>query len=82
MHLSLVDFFEAFVAAMRPDFSEPGPYKTETVRNLIRAATERDAILKEALLSLPDRIAPEEQDSLRAWIRELMPGESIRVGHR
>lgn len=81
MHLSLVDFFEAFVAAMSPHFSEPSPYKTETVRGLIRSATERDAILKEALLSLPDRIAPEEQNALRSWIRELMPGESIRVGH-
>jgi hypothetical protein len=82
MHLTLVDFFEAFVAATSPDFSEPNPYKTETVRTLIRAATERDAILKEALLGLPDRIAPEEQESLRKWIREVMPGESVRVGYR
>ncbi|OIW32279.1 hypothetical protein CONLIGDRAFT_264658 [Coniochaeta ligniaria NRRL 30616] len=80
MHLSLVDFFEAFVSLMRPGLTDYSAYKVETVRGLLREATAEDAELRAALLSLPDRIVPEEADELRRWIREVLPGEAVRVG--
>ncbi|KAJ9142959.1 hypothetical protein NKR23_g6854 [Pleurostoma richardsiae] len=81
MHLSLVDFFEALVSVTR--VAEPRtPYLTETLRALLRSATEDDAELREALASLPDRTVPEEADLLRAWLREVMPASPTRVnGH-
>jgi len=82
MHLSLVDFFEAFVSLMRPGLTEYSAYKVETIRSVLREATAQDADLKKALLSLPDRIVPEEADELRRWIREVLPGEAIRIGGR
>jgi len=80
MHLSLVDFFEGFVSLMRPGLTEYSPYKVETVRALLREATTQDAELRAALLSLPDRIVPEEAEELRRWLREVLPGEAVRVG--
>jgi hypothetical protein len=80
MHLSLVDFFEGFVSLMRPGLTEYSAYKVETVRGLLRDATAQDAELRAALLSLPDRIVPEEADELRRWIREVLPGEAVRIG--
>ncbi|KAB5532507.1 hypothetical protein GE09DRAFT_1040268 [Coniochaeta sp. 2T2.1] len=82
MHLSLVDFFEAFVSLMRPGLTDYSAYKVETVRGLLGKATAQDADLKQALLSLPDRIVPEEAEEVRTWIREVMPGEAVRVGGR
>ncbi|KAH8912678.1 hypothetical protein BR93DRAFT_922652 [Coniochaeta sp. PMI_546] len=82
MHLSLVNFFEAFVSLMRPGLTDYSAYKVETVRGLLREATAQDAELRAALLSLPDRIVPEEADELRRWIQEVLPGEAVRVGGR
>jgi hypothetical protein len=82
MHLSLVDFFEAFVSLMRPGVTEYSAYKVETIRSLLREATGQDPELKAALLSLPDRIVPEEADEVRSWIREVLPGEAVRVAGR
>ena len=77
MHLSLVDFFEAFVSLMRvTDYSA---LKLETVRAIIAEATADDAVLKEALLSLPERTVEEEADDLRRWLQEVMPGETVHV---
>ncbi|KAK3361224.1 hypothetical protein B0T24DRAFT_562819 [Lasiosphaeria ovina] len=77
MHLSLVDFFEAFVSLMR--VTEYSAHKVEVARALLCEAIEDDLVLKEALLSLPERIVPEEADDLRRWLQEVMPGEAIRV---
>jgi hypothetical protein len=77
MALSLVDFFESFVSIMRVT-----PYsaaKVETIRGLLRDATAADQGLRAALLSLPDRTVPEEADDLRRWLREVLPGGSVRV---
>lgn len=82
MHLALVDFFEGFVSLMRPGLTEYSAYKVETVRGLLREATARDAELRAALLSLPDRMVPEEAEDVRRWIREVMPAESVRVDGR
>ena len=80
MHLSLVDFFEAFVSITR--VTEYSSYKIETIRQLLREATEDDNVLKAALESLPDRTVPEEADALRSWLREIMPQQGTRVsGH-
>jgi len=78
MHLSLVDFFEAFVSVMR--LAEYSPQKTEAVRTLVRDATAADPVLRDALLTLPERTVPEEADALRRWLQEVMPGAPIRVG--
>lgn len=82
MHLSLVDFFEGFISLMRPGLTEYSAYKAETVRGLLREATAQDAELRAAVLSLPDRIVPEEADGLRRWIREVLPDEAVRVDGR
>jgi hypothetical protein len=80
MRLSLVDFFEAFVSLMRvTDYST---YKVETIRSLVREAAAADSHLKDALLTLPDRTVPEEADDLRRWLREIMPGEAVRIDGR
>lgn len=86
MHLNLVEFLEGFVSLMRV---APGrsPYKVETLRALLREATAADnddgGALRAALLGLPDRTVPEEADDLRLWLREVLPGEAVRVagGH-
>ncbi|KAK3389457.1 hypothetical protein B0H63DRAFT_99256 [Podospora didyma] len=80
MHLSLVDFFEAFVTLMR--VTEHSSYKVDTVRAILAQATADDAVLKEALLTLPERIIQDEADDVRRWLREVMPGEAIRVALR
>lgn len=82
MHLSLIDFFEAFVTLMRPGVTEYSAYKVETIRSLLREATSQDAELKQLLLSLPDRMVPEETDQVRRWIGEVLPGEPVRVAGR
>ncbi|KAK3688641.1 hypothetical protein B0T22DRAFT_160263 [Podospora appendiculata] len=80
MHLSLVDFFEVFVSLMR--VTEFSSYKLDTVRAMVRQATATDPVLKEALVSLPERTVPEEADELRRWLQEIMPGETVRVALR
>lgn len=80
MHRSLVDFFETFVSLMR--VTERSPPKAETMRALIREATAGDGVLREALLSLPDRTVEEEAEALREWLREVMPGETVRLAMR
>ncbi|KAK1765857.1 hypothetical protein QBC33DRAFT_454292 [Phialemonium atrogriseum] len=85
MHLNLVEFMEGFVSLMRVA-PERSPYKVETLRALLRGATADEdggAALRAALLGLPDRTVPEEADDLRLWLREVLPGEAVRVagGH-
>lgn len=77
MALSRVDFFEAFVSVLR--VTPYSPAKVEAIRALLRDATAGDEILRQALVSLPDRTVPEEAEDLRRWLREVLPGESIRV---
>jgi hypothetical protein len=72
MHLSLIDFFETLVSVMR--VAEYSNYKMSTLRQLLRDATGGDQELKAAILSLPDRIVPEESELLRGYIREVMTG--------
>ncbi|GAB1318494.1 DNA mismatch repair protein HSM3 N-terminal domain-containing protein [Madurella fahalii] len=80
MHLSLVDFFETFVGLMRVTGRSPG--KVETMRAVLGEATAGDEVLREALLSLPDRTVEEEAEPLREWLREVMPGEAVRLAMR
>jgi len=80
MHLNLVDFFELFVGLMR--VTEHSAHKLETVRAMVAEAAAEDEALKEALLTLPDRTVEEEAESLRGWLREIMPRESVRLAVR
>jgi hypothetical protein len=80
MHLSLVDFFEALVSLMR--VTEPSALKVETLRALLGEATAGDDVLRDALLSLPDRTVEEEAEDLRRWLLEVMPGEAVRLAIR
>jgi len=78
MHLSLVDFFEALVSVLRVA-DRRAPPVIETLRALLRDATADDPVLRRALLTLHERTVPEEADSVRAWVRELMPDVPTRV---
>lgn len=69
MHLSLVDFFEALVSLLR--VSEHSALKVETLRGVLGEAIEGDEVLREALLTLPDRTVEEEAEGLRRWLGEL-----------
>ncbi|KAK4121464.1 hypothetical protein N657DRAFT_657563 [Parathielavia appendiculata] len=80
MHLSLVDFFEALVSLMR--VTEQSPLKVETLRAVLGEATAGDEVLREALLSLPDRTVEEEAEDLRSWLVDVMPGEEVRLAMR
>ncbi|KAK4238744.1 hypothetical protein C8A03DRAFT_14812 [Achaetomium macrosporum] len=80
MHLSLVDFFETLVSLMR--VTEYSALKVETLRAILSEATAGDEVLREALLSLPDRTVEEEADDLRSWLQEVMPGEAMRLAMR
>lgn len=77
MHLSLVDFFEAFVSLMR--VTEYSAAKMAVLKALVVEATAGDAALKEALLTLPERTVDEEAEALRRWLQEIMPGEMVRM---
>ncbi|KAK0641959.1 hypothetical protein B0T16DRAFT_461982 [Cercophora newfieldiana] len=80
MHLSWVYFFEAFLSLMR--VTEHSEYKLETIRAIVAEAAAGDQVLKEALLTLPDRTVEEEAEGLRRWLLEVMPGESVRLAVR
>ncbi|KAK4155390.1 hypothetical protein C8A00DRAFT_31814 [Chaetomidium leptoderma] len=80
MHLSLVDFVETLVSLMR--VTEDSSLKVETLRAILSEATAGDEVLREALLSLPDRTVEEEGEDLRRWLREVMPGEAVRLAMR
>ncbi|KAL2138808.1 hypothetical protein VTI28DRAFT_6214 [Corynascus sepedonium] len=80
MHLSLVDFFETLVSLTR--VTQPSEAKVETLRAILAEAMAGDEVLKEALLTLPDRTVEEEAEDLRNWLRELMPMESVRLAVR
>jgi hypothetical protein len=79
MHLSLVDFFETLVALMR--VTEASAAKLETLRAVVGEAVAGDEVLRDALLSLPDRTVEEEAEDLRRWLGEVMPGE-VRLAVR
>ncbi|KAK3306366.1 uncharacterized protein B0T15DRAFT_509753 [Chaetomium strumarium] len=80
MHLSLVDFFETLVSLMR--VTEHSALEMDTLRAILSEATARDEVLREALLTLPDRTVEEEADDLRRWLLEVMPGEAVRLAMR
>jgi hypothetical protein len=80
MHLSLVDFFEALLALMR--VTEPSDLKLQTLRAVVGEAVAEDEVLREALLTLPDRTVEEEAEDLTRWLREVMPGEEVRMAVR
>ncbi|KAK4034778.1 hypothetical protein C8A01DRAFT_18476 [Parachaetomium inaequale] len=80
MHLSLVDFFETLVSLLR--VTEDSTLKTETLRAMLGEATGGDAVLRDALLSLPERTVEVEAEDLRRWLREVMPGETVGLAVR
>lgn len=80
MHLSLVDFFEALVSLLR--VTAYSADKVETLRAVLGEATAGDEVLREALLSLPDRTVEEEAEDLRRWLREVMPGDAVPLAMR
>lgn len=80
MHLTVVDFFEAFLALM--GLTDRSVYKLDTIRAMVAEAVAGDSKLKEALLTLPDRTVEEEADGLRRWLREVMPGEAVQLAVR
>ncbi|KAK3502225.1 hypothetical protein B0T13DRAFT_460016 [Neurospora crassa] len=71
MHLSLIDFFEAFVGLMR--VTPHSEDKVNIVKEVVREAVADDQLLRESLEGLPDRTVDEERDELRGWVREVMP---------
>ncbi|KAK4458254.1 hypothetical protein QBC42DRAFT_349761 [Cladorrhinum samala] len=79
MHLSLVDFFEAFVSLMR--VAEHSAFKVEVTKSLLEEALKdgRDEVLKGALVTLPDRTVEEEADGLRRWLEAVMLGAGGEV---
>ncbi|KAL1836136.1 hypothetical protein VTJ49DRAFT_5547 [Mycothermus thermophilus] len=84
MHLSLVDFFEALVSLLRvapcrtateAGAGASGTEVVETLRVVLAEAMAGDQMLREALLSLPDRTVEEEAEDLKRWLGDLLPGE-------
>jgi hypothetical protein len=80
MHLSLVDFFETLVSLLR--VTEHSTLKTETLRAMLGEATAGDQVLRDALLSLPERTVEVEAEDLRRWLGEVMPGETVGLAVR
>jgi hypothetical protein len=66
MHLSLVDFFEAFISVMR--VSPRSAEVDSLIKSLLTAALQGDAELAAALKTLPDRTIEEEAEQLRTYI--------------
>ncbi|KAK3399691.1 hypothetical protein B0T20DRAFT_468056 [Sordaria brevicollis] len=79
MHLSLIDFFEAFVGLMR--VTPHSEFKVETVKEVLREAVAGDKLLRESLEGLPERTVDEEREGLRGWLGEVLPlvGEEREV---
>lgn len=71
MHLSLIDFFETLVSVMRISATAVKD-KDDILKSLVQTATQNDAQLKEALVSLPDRTIEEEAEPLRLYIGKLL----------
>ncbi|KAI0188652.1 hypothetical protein EV127DRAFT_119272 [Xylaria flabelliformis] len=69
MHLSLIDFFETVISIQR--ITPFSTYKMDTLRTLYRKASKQDDMLKNAILSLPERTVPEEADELRRFIHDI-----------
>ncbi|KAH7171473.1 hypothetical protein EDB81DRAFT_837927 [Dactylonectria macrodidyma] len=70
MHLSLIDFFEAFVSVMR--VAGLSADKEKAVRDLVRTAAQHDEQLEEALKSLPGRMVEEESEPLARYISQIL----------
>lgn len=71
MHLSQIDFFEAFVGITR--VTPPSRYKTQVAKELLRAAVADDKLMREGMESLPNRAIEEEGPLLKTWLCELIP---------
>lgn len=67
MHLSLVDFFEAFVSVMRVSADTD-----DFVKRLVQTAVREDPELASSLRGLPDRTIEDEAEPLRVYINELL----------
>lgn len=70
MHLSLIDFFEAFVSVMC--VSDYARERDDVVKSLVRVAVRDDEDLEAALGSLPDRTVEEEAERLRRYIANVL----------
>ncbi|KXH68323.1 hypothetical protein CSAL01_01787 [Colletotrichum salicis] len=70
MHLNLIDFFETLLSVMR--VVEHSHRTMGILKDLVKQATRDDNQLKNALRSLPDRTVPEESESLRNFIRDVL----------
>ncbi|KAK1624447.1 hypothetical protein BDP81DRAFT_329910 [Colletotrichum phormii] len=70
MHLNLIDFFETLLSVMR--VVEHSHRTMGILKDLVKQATRDDNLLKNALRSLPDRTVPEESESLRNFIRDVL----------
>ncbi|OHE91927.1 hypothetical protein CORC01_12777 [Colletotrichum orchidophilum] len=70
MHLNLIDFFETLLSVMR--VVEHSHRTMGILKDLVKQATRDDNLLKNALGSLPNRTVPEESESLRTFIRDVL----------
>ncbi|XP_044717473.1 uncharacterized protein HRG_08981 [Hirsutella rhossiliensis] len=70
MHLSLIDFFEAFVSVMR--VADHSTERHDLVKSLVRTAVRDDPDLHTALRSLPDRTVEEEAEALRRYVADVL----------
>lgn len=70
MHLSLIDFFEAFVSVMR--IADHSSDSHVAVKSLVRTAIRDDADLDMALRSLPDRTVEDEAEALRRYLADVL----------
>ncbi|KAK4130048.1 hypothetical protein BT67DRAFT_492582 [Trichocladium antarcticum] len=75
MHRNLADFFETLVSLLR--VTEHSASKAQTLRAILSEATADDELLKDALLTLPQRTVEEEADGLRSWLAELLPAQLV-----
>ncbi|KAK1832622.1 hypothetical protein QBC39DRAFT_68870 [Podospora conica] len=79
LHLSLVDFFKELVVVMRTAEGARAPGAVETLRALLVEAMAEDELLRGALAKLPEEMVEEEVEEMRAWLKELVPGQVWEV---
>lgn len=70
MHLNLIDFFEALLSIQR--ITPFSAQKIDTLKQLVREATEQDNVLKAAIRSLPERTVPEEAEDLGRFVEQVL----------
>lgn len=70
MHLSLVDFFEAFISVMR--VSKRSGEMDAFIQKFVKTALQGDSELETALKTLPDRTVEEEAEPLRSYMAGIL----------